>query len=196
VPAVATPIRLGSAPAGGSEPGHFPQGQFRRRSPPHSRPLSREGVGFRDSEICGAIPGNALPSPRPSPRGRGGLFWGGLYTSAQDLERIFNFWKTLSVNPSGRGHFSPIAIHRMIFARHNRERETHVAEYESESSSDPPRTFLPLVPDFPPARAAPGSQMRFPARVPRPGPWTKTAYPQISQIDADLGQCGIQSVKI
>ena len=80
---------------------------------------------------------------------------GGLYTRAQYLERFYNFWKILTVNPSGRGHFSLIAIHRLIFARHNRDRETHVAECESGSSRDLPRAFTPLVlvPDFPPGSA-------------------------------------------
>jgi hypothetical protein len=59
--------------------------------------------------------------------------------------------------PKG-GYFSPIAIHRLIFARHNQERETHVAECESGLSRDLPRSLPPLVLDFPAARAAPGNQ--------------------------------------
>src|SRR5437899_9954939 len=88
------------------------------------------------------------------PGGEGQVFSRGLYTSAQYLERICNFWKNLPANPSGRGYFSAIAISRLILARHNQDRETHVAERGGESPGDPCQDLV-LVPGLLFARPSP-----------------------------------------
>jgi hypothetical protein len=58
-------------------------------------------------------------SPRPTPRGRGRFFWGGLYSSAQDLERFDVFWKRFVRKRQMGGHFSAIDLHGMKIGGNN-----------------------------------------------------------------------------
>jgi len=87
-------------------------------APPYPSPLT----DVPQSDATGCFQVFLATNATPLPLAQGGRMRGGLYTSAQNLERNYKNWKELTKFYAEGSILSHIAIHDSRFQRHNQDR--------------------------------------------------------------------------